>query len=155
MSTRRSRTAALVRPANVPKSAINITPLVDVVLVLLIIFMVVMPLAEKDLNVRIPETEQVQTTDEVPPNQIVVNVPRGGGFEINGEAIADDGYVAALKAKLGQRAPTDRVVFVTPADEAPYKRLVKAMEGARSAGASALGMATEPPPAPAAAAPTP
>jgi biopolymer transport protein ExbD len=147
MSTRRSPAAALVRPAHVPRSAINITPLVDVVLVLLIIFMVVMPLAEKDLTVRIPETEQVQTTDEVPPNQIIVNVPRSGVFEINGEAIADERYVDTLKTRLGQRAPTDRVVFVTPADEAPYRRLVKAMEGARSAGATALGMTTEPPPA--------
>jgi biopolymer transport protein ExbD len=155
MSARRSRTAALVRPANVPRSAINITPLVDVVLVLLIIFMVVMPLAEKDLNVRIPETEQVQTTDEVPPNQITVNVPPSGIFEINGETVPDDRYVAVLKEKLGPRALGERVVFVTPADEAPYKRLVKAMEGARSAGASALGMATEPPPAPTTPSPSP
>jgi biopolymer transport protein TolR len=142
----RPRRSALVRPAGAAKSAINVTPLVDVVLVLLIIFMVVMPLAEKDLAVRIPATEQVQTTTEVPPDQIVVKIERSGQFEINGEATPDERYVDAIKQRLDRRPENDRVVFVTSDDDAPYKKLVLALEGARAGGASTLAMVTEPPP---------
>src|ERR1035438_487323 len=53
-----------------PTSDINVTPLVDVVLVLLIIFMVVTPLLEKDIEVRIPNTEEIPEEIEAPPDQI-------------------------------------------------------------------------------------
>jgi biopolymer transport protein ExbD len=142
-----SRKTTLVRPVSPPKNAINVTPLVDVVLVLLIIFMVVMPLAEKDLAVRIPTSEQVETTSSVPPDQIVVRVDKSGAFTINGEATRPEDYVQALKKRLDPRPATDRIVFVTPEDEAAYKKLVEALEGARKAGAETLGMSDEPPPA--------
>jgi biopolymer transport protein ExbD len=144
----RPRQIALVRPATVAKSAINVTPLVDVVLVLLIIFMVVMPLTEKDLAVRIPATEQVQATDEVPPDQIVVKVESTGAFKVNGEDTTEDRYVRVLEGKLGRRAPAQRAVFLISDDEAPYPKLVLALEGARRAGASTLGFVTQPPPPP-------
>lgn len=139
-----SRKPTLVRPAGGPKTAINVTPLVDVVLVLLIIFMVVMPLAEKDFDVRIPANEQVQSPDEVPLDQIVVHLEASGRLVINGEPVDDAAYVARLKDRLGRRPVNDRVVFLTPEDEAPYRKLVQALEGARSAGASSLGMVAEP-----------
>jgi biopolymer transport protein ExbD/biopolymer transport protein TolR len=139
-----ARKPVFVRPANGPKTAINVTPLVDVVLVLLIIFMVVMPLAEKDFDVRIPANEQVQSPDEIPPDQIVVRIEASGQLVVNGQPVADAEYVASLKDRLGRRSATDRVVFVTPEDEAPYRKLVQALEGARSAGATSLGMVAEP-----------
>ena len=147
-----ARKPVLVRPASGPKTAINVTPLVDVVLVLLIIFMVVMPLAEKDFDVRIPANEQVQSPDEIPPDQIVVRIEASGQLVVNGQPVADGEYIGSLKDRLGRRAATDRVVFMTPEDEAPYRKLVQALEGARSAGASSLGMLAEPVAAAAAAA---
>ena len=141
-----SRKTTLVQPARGPKTAINVTPLVDVVLVLLIIFMVVMPLVEKDLAVRIPASEQVETTSAVPPDQIVVRVDESGGFQINGEATPPELYVESLKKRLDPRPAIDRIVFVTPEDAASYKKLVEALEGARRAGAVTLGMSDEPPP---------
>jgi biopolymer transport protein ExbD len=143
---RGARKAVLVRPMSAPRSAINVTPLVDVVLVLLIIFMVVMPLVEKDLAVLIPATEEVETTSEVPPDQIVVRVEGDGTFKINGELTPPELYVESLKKRLDPRPPVDRVVFVTPEDEASYKNLVLALEGARLAGAETIGMTAEPPP---------
>jgi biopolymer transport protein ExbD len=140
-----SRKTTLVRPASGPKNAINVTPLVDVVLVLLIIFMVVMPLVEKDLAVRIPASEQVETTSSVPPDQILVRVDSSGAFKINGELTAPEDYVPALKKRLDPRPAIDRVVFVTAEDAAAYKKLVEALEGARRAGAETLGMSDEPP----------
>jgi biopolymer transport protein ExbD len=141
-----ARKPVLVRPAGGTKSEINVTPLVDVVLVLLIIFMVVTPLLEKDFAVRIPSTEQVETTSEVPPDQIVVRIDGSGEFRVNGEITAPAAYVQSLKDRLDPRAPADRIVFITPEDEASYPKLVEALEGARRAGAETLGMTAEPAP---------
>jgi len=137
------RKAVLVKPVAGPKNEINVTPLVDVVLVLLIIFMVVTPLQEKDLAVRIPALEKVETTVQVPADQIVVRVQSSGALEINGQETAARDYVAALRKRLEPRAPVDRVVFVTPKDDAPYKKLVEALDGARNAGAETLGMTAD------------
>jgi biopolymer transport protein ExbD len=145
------RKPVVVRPQSEGKHDINVTPLVDVVLVLLIIFMVVMPLTEKDLAVRIPANEEAEPDEQPPPDQILVRVVSSGAFEINGEATPAEGYVEALHTRLSPRAPIDRVVFVSPDDEASYKKLVEALAGARRAGAETLGMVAEPPPV----APTP
>jgi biopolymer transport protein ExbD len=135
------RKPIVVRPVSDCKSDINVTPLVDVVLVLLIIFMVVMPLLEKELAVRIPDREQVAPPEDVPVEQIVVHLQRSGQLEINGAPVASGpAYVDALRTRLQARSPKDRVVFVDPEGEASYKRLVEAFEGARSAGARTLGM---------------
>ena len=148
---RPSRKTTLVRRADVPNSAINVTPLVDVVLVLLIIFMVVMPLSEKDLAVRVPASEQVETSRALPPDQILVRVDRAGGFAINGDPTPPESYVEALRRRLDPRVAADRTVFVSAEDDAAYKKLIEALEGARRAGASTLGLSDEPPPASAAA----
>jgi biopolymer transport protein TolR len=140
------RKPVVVRPASEGKHDINVTPLVDVVLVLLIIFMVVMPLLEKDLAVRIPDNEEAEPEEQPPPDQIVVRVVRSGEFEINGETTPPESYVQALQSRLAARSPADRVVFVSPEDEASYKKLVEALDGARRAGAETLGMVAEPPP---------
>jgi biopolymer transport protein ExbD len=54
------------------------------------------------------------------------------------------GYVKALQSRLQPRAAADRIVFVTPEEEAQYTKLVEALDGAREAGAETLGMLTEP-----------
>src|SRR6476620_10221559 len=88
-----------VRPASRPNSDINVTPLVDVVLVLLIIFMVVTPLLEKDINVHVPAMEQVEEVSDVPPDQLLVVIAKDGAMTINGETIAEEGYVDRLRSQ--------------------------------------------------------
>lgn len=134
------RRTIVVKPQSEVQSAINVTPLVDVVLVLLIIFMVVMPLLDKDLQVRIPEDEQVEHPEELPPEQIVVRVLADGSLQLNGTPIPQDAYVAALQSHLSARALDQRVVFVAADGAAQYKRLIEAFEGARRAGADTLAM---------------
>src|SRR5689334_16703060 len=90
----------VIQPAGRPNSAINITPLVDVVLVLLIIFMVVTPLLEKDIGVRVPATEQVEQKTEVPPDQLVVRIDGAGGVTINDEKVGQADYVERLRGIL-------------------------------------------------------
>jgi len=126
-----------------PNSDINVTPLVDVVLVLLIIFMVVTPLLEKDIQVRVPDkdTEQVQ---ETPTDQLVVTVDEKGVVKLNSETIEDSAYIDKMKRVLAAKSPDERLVFFIPDEKANYGRVVWALDGARTAGARILGVITEP-----------
>ncbi|MBI3181782.1 MAG: biopolymer transporter ExbD [Myxococcales bacterium] len=132
-----------VQPAGKPNSEINVTPLVDVVLVLLIIFMVVTPLMEKDIEVRVPTTEQVEEISEVPPDQLVVGLSAEGELTINTEKIEPADYVNRLRRILAAKRIGDRLVFFMADDRANYGKLVTALDGAKQAGAETLGMMTE------------
>jgi biopolymer transport protein TolR len=131
-----------VRPGR-PTAEINVTPLVDVVLVLLIVFMVATPLLDRMLRVRVPDAEQ-EASDEDPVPQIVVSVAPDGALLVNSERVGDGEYVPRLRRALAARAQDDRVVFFAADDAAPYQRLVVALEGGRRAGAEALTMTTDP-----------
>jgi biopolymer transport protein TolR len=126
-----------------PNSDINVTPLVDVVLVLLIIFMVVTPLLEKDIQVRVPD-EDTEVIPEPDPNQIVVSVEESGSIKLNSELVDDASYVERMKRVLAAKPPEERLVFFLPEEKANYGRFVFALDGARNAGARILGVITEP-----------
>ncbi|MBM4379208.1 MAG: biopolymer transporter ExbD [Deltaproteobacteria bacterium] len=155
MATTRKQKKFAVQLGGRPNSDINITPLVDVVLVLLIIFMVVTPLLEKDLEVRVPSTEQVEVTADVPPDQLVVSVSKDGKLSLNSEELPAAEYENRLARALAAKKPGERLVFFLADDSSQYGALVTALDGARRAGAETLGMMTEPPSAEAAAAPAP
>jgi biopolymer transport protein TolR len=126
-----------------PMGDINVTPLVDVVLVLLIIFMVVTPLLEKDIQVRVPDKDQEEVT-EPPTDQLVVSLDDKGGLKINSEVIEDSAYIDRMKRVLAAKPPEERLVFFIPDEKANYGRVVFALDGARTAGARILGVITEP-----------
>lgn len=132
-----------VKPSGNPNADINVTPLVDVVLVMLIIFMVVTPLLEKDIEVRVPTTEQVEQQKEVPKDQLVVRVGSEGELKINTETVTQDKYVERLRQILAPRSSADKVVFIVADDKTNYGRLVAALDGAKQAGAETLGMMTQ------------
>jgi len=138
------------RPIHIPEpvqanSEINVTPLVDIVLVLLIIFMVVTPLLEKDIAVHVPSSEKVEQPTEVPPDQIVVHVKADGKLDINVRDVSEGEYIGELKKRLDPRGEADRVVFFVAEDAANYGRLVWAVDAAKAAGAETIGIATDPP----------
>jgi biopolymer transport protein ExbD len=132
-----------VGPAAPPNSDINVTPLVDVVLVLLIIFMVVTPLLEKDIEIRVPETEQAEEPDEIPETQLVVGLLANGDITINSEKISEQEYVERMKRVVAAKSKGDRLVFFMADEKTNYGRLIKALDGAKEAGAETLGMMTE------------
>ncbi|MEZ4300460.1 MAG: biopolymer transporter ExbD [Polyangiaceae bacterium] len=133
-----------VAPATPPSTDINVTPLVDVVLVLLIIFMVVTPLLEKDIAVSVPNTEKVEQVEEVPQDQLVVKLLANGDLTLNNEKIEESEYVGRLEAVFKKKPnPRDRVVFILAEDGANYGALVHLFDGARKAGAETLGLMTD------------
>jgi biopolymer transport protein ExbD len=144
MKKRKMRTL-FVRPASTAKGDINVTPLVDVVLVLLIIFMVVTPLLEKDIPVRTPDSEKVEQVKEVPQDQLVIYVNRDGDLRLNSERVGSTELAGKLRTQLEPKTSADRIVFIVAEDACNYGKFVRVLDIAREAGAEVLGFATDAP----------
>jgi biopolymer transport protein TolR len=125
-----------------PNSDINITPMIDVVLVLLIIFMVVTPLLEKDIEVRLPETEQMEEEEQPPPDQLVVSVAATGEISLNLEKVSEEEFQERLKRILSAKPKGERLVFFMPDEQANYGVVVRTLDKAKASGAELLGMMT-------------
>jgi biopolymer transport protein ExbD len=136
-----------------PRSDINVTPLVDVVLVLLIIFMVLTPLLEKELAVRVPEESELTPPpppDEI-PDQWVMRVDADGKFILNNNPLTDDTAVDELK-KVYRYAKTKDpkpIIFFDADDKAKYVRAMRALDMIRDSSPAdppwIIGMMTERP----------
>lgn len=132
-----------IKPAHQPAADINVTPLIDVVLVLLIIFMVLTPVVEKDLAVHLSSEKRTEKANEVAPTQVLVAVDGQGSLQINAQPVSGAEYVQRLKQLLAGRAPEDQIVFVMAGDGANYGNLVEAIDQAKQAGATMVGLATD------------
>ena len=124
------------------RSDINITPLVDVVLVLLIIFMVMTPTLLKEVDVKVPDTAEVEpasmpSSDE----EVVVSVTREGRFQLNHEPIEESRLGDRIREAMAARA--EKRVFFDIDDEAPYGDAMHAMDICRGAGVKTLGLMTQ------------
>ena len=124
-----------------PKSDINVTPLIDVVLVLLIIFMVLTPSMLKNIPMIVPEKAEDDTPAMPPDSAIMVEYTAKRELTVNSEAVA----VEALAAKLQDRLKVRRqkVVFFKAEDKAPYGEVVRLLDIARGSGAETLAIVTE------------
>ena len=121
----------------------NVTPLVDVVLVLLIIFMVVTPLLTKQFWIHLPnkvEKDEPASADDDRP--VVVSVTKAGEILINREVVPEQIFVGKLRAVLA--ASHQRTVFFDADDDADFAIAVKAMDLARGGGASTIAVVTDP-----------
>jgi len=128
-----------------PVNDINVTPLVDVVLVLLIIFMVMTPLAEKQMFMRVPEHEptQVVPPEAVPPDQTVLTVKRDGRVMLNRDEKSVEEAMAYLHDAYSGRP--SKVLFFNAEDGVKYEEAVRVLDRARQAGVNTIGMMTDPP----------
>jgi len=119
----------------------NVTPLVDVVLVLLIIFMVVTPLLAKQFWISLPDQndEQEPPPDTEPP--LVVSVGSDGTIRINNEEVQPADLPSRLSRVLASRR--SRTIFFDAADDADFGRAVEALDLARGGGATTIAVATD------------
>lgn len=137
MSTRHS--------VDTPINTINVTPLVDVMLVLVVIFILAAPMLASSLRVQLPKAQA--TTQQAPVAQgdaLVVEVSPQGEIWIQG-AVADDAAVQQQLQQLGQRNPQAEVQLRADTS-VPYGRVVQVMGWAHAAGLTRIGFVTEPEP---------
>jgi biopolymer transport protein ExbD len=132
-----------IQPVKSVYAEINVTPLVDIVLVLLIIFMVASPLVEKDLGVSLSAEKHTEKAAEIDKEQVIVSLGGSGALKINSEPVLPTDYAETIRRKLAGRVAADRVVFIVAEDRAPYRSLVDAIDWARKAGATTVGLPTD------------
>lgn len=113
-----------------PQADINITPLVDVLLVLLIIFMVITPILQKGFSTQVPQ--KAESVSNAPSTAIVLQIERGGGMAINRQPVSMQDLGEKLGAIYATRA--DKILFVDADDKAAYETVVKALDIARGPG---------------------
>ncbi len=123
------------------RSDINITPLVDVVLVLLIIFMVMTPTQLKEMDVAVPDKAEVQLAMPQATDQIVVSLSREGNVSINRERINMQDLAGRINRLMTGRS--DKLVFMDIDDDANYGEALHVMDVCRGSGAKTLGLMTK------------
>jgi biopolymer transport protein TolR len=120
------------------KSEINVTPLVDVVLVLLIIFMVIIPLTQVGYDVNTPPKTESLTPPPTDSNQLIVRMERDGKIFINKELVAESDFPGRFRTVIKNREK--KIVFFAADGELPYERVANFMDLCRDAGATNIGI---------------
>jgi len=116
-------------------SDINMTPMIDVLLVLLIIFMVVQQGAQRGLAVQVPPLHPVADGS---PEQLVLEVGPGPEYRLNRQPVETGALEATLRQVFAERAR--KVVFVKGAESLSYGQVVSALDAARAAGVEVVGV---------------
>jgi biopolymer transport protein TolR len=123
-------------------SNINVTPMVDVMLVLLIIFMVITPMLQKSRPVELAKTTNpITMPDADKEDAIIVAVQRDGKIFFDTTQVGPEDLTQKVKDRIANRV--DKRVYVKADARAKYKSVVEVVDNVRSAGVSELGLLTE------------
>jgi biopolymer transport protein TolR len=118
---------------------INIVPLVDVVLVLLIIFMLTAPIIQSGIEVNVPKT---RTVKELTQERLVVSINRAQQLFVDSSPININELEAKLKARI--KDPTQAMIYLRADEEVPFGSIAKVMDRAKQAGVVNINVVTQP-----------
>lgn len=122
-------------------ASINITPYIDILLVLLIIFMVITPIRQMDLDVKVPQASADTGPAVADPSVIVVSIGEAAQIAINGESQTIDRLGAKLLEIYSARS--NKNMFISASAKLPYGDVVKVIDIAKGAGVGDIGLITE------------
>jgi biopolymer transport protein ExbD/biopolymer transport protein TolR len=125
-------------------SEINVTPMVDIMLVLLIIFMVVTPMLQSGISVVLPKglnpDEDQSITKET---AMVVAIPENGVYYVSKDRVDRDRLTEKIKGMLENRKLEDRVVYIKGGNQVNYGSIVDTISAIREAGVDRIGLVTD------------
>ncbi len=124
-------------------SAINVTPLVDVMLVLLIIFMVTAPMLEQGVEVNLPEVSDAPGL-QAGKEPLIVTVEQNGAISIGKQSIPGPEKLVLVLLEILQ-SRQEKEVFLQADRDVPYGKVVQVMAAIKGAGIEKLGMVSMPP----------
>ena len=128
-------------PKDGVKSDINVTPLVDVMLVLLIIMMIVAPLLQPGGNVRLPEAANTAEKPET-EDQTVIAIDKSDRYSVNNLPVRKEDLRQKVEEILETR--NERIVHIKADQDARYSAVMEAMDELRASGIEDMGLITEP-----------
>jgi biopolymer transport protein TolR len=118
---------------------INVTPMIDVLLVLLVIFMIIVPMSRKAIDTQLPDPNPQPAQPNVNPDQIVLEALPDDKYAINKEPVEKDKLFERLKSIYDPRP--EKIIFVKGDTNTTYANVVWAMDQARGAGVKVIGLA--------------
>jgi biopolymer transport protein ExbD len=121
------------------QAEINVTPLVDVVLVLLVIFMVVTPLLKQEVPIELPLAENSRETKDL--TQLTLTLAADGGVLLNNQPMLREALVTQLQTIYAERL--DKTIFLEADRNLPYGQVVDVMDDCRAAGVVTIGVITK------------
>ena len=124
-----------------PMADINVTPLVDVMLVLLIIFIITVPVMKHAVNVELPRAANEK--EQLKPETVLLTVQADGSYVLGEEKIADEQLTLRLQAEAAKTPQPD--LHLRGDRDVRYERVAQAMAAAQQAGIARIGFITEPP----------
>src|SRR5690242_9813379 len=116
---------------------INVTPMIDILLVLLIIFMMQVPLTRKVMDVNVPPEDQPQQKQQQQSNQIVLELKEDGTYAVNGQEVPKSQLDAKMHEIYDNRPA--KILFVKTGPSRVYQDVIEAMDIARGAGVQVIG----------------
>jgi len=124
-----------------PRADINVTPFVDILLVLLVIFMTLSPTVPTGLKASIPEQPPPGPQRQEPEKVIILSMDRNGVIKINQNEIQASHLIEELQGIFKTRS--DRTIFVQGDDELLFSDMARLIDAAKGAGVERLGLVTE------------